>query len=148
MSGRSSTVFLLESGGDLSQLAKLAGAFAAAGVEATIALTAAEAPRLADPERAELASLVRKLDVGLALPLAADAALWSAAGPDEFTRQAQTAYEAVLFAAGRVPSCVVADVLPPGNYTLVAWHEKYGQQEQSITVGPKESKQVSFSFKG
>jgi len=38
--------------------------------------------------------------------------------------------------------------LPPGTYTLVAWHEKYGQQEQSITVGPKESKQVSFSFKG
>ena len=38
--------------------------------------------------------------------------------------------------------------LPPGTYTLVAWHEKYGQQEQSITVGPKESKQVTFSFKG
>jgi hypothetical protein len=38
--------------------------------------------------------------------------------------------------------------LPPGSYTLVAWHEKYGQQEQQITVGPKESKQVSFTFKG
>ena len=38
--------------------------------------------------------------------------------------------------------------LPPGNYTIVAWHEKYGQQEQQVTVGPKESKQVSFSFKG
>ena len=24
--------------------------------------------------------------------------------------------------------------LPPGNYTLVAWHEKYGQQEQQVTV--------------
>jgi len=35
-----------------------------------------------------------------------------------------------------------------GTYTLVAWHEKYGQQEQSISVGPKESKQVTFSFKG
>ena len=125
MSGRSSTVFLLESGGDLSQLAKLAGAFAAAGVDATIALTAAEAPRLADPERAELASLVRKLDVGLALPLTADAALWSAAGPDEFTRQAQTAYEAVLFAAGRVPSCVVADIVPPQAYPALAeWNVK------------------------
>lgn len=38
--------------------------------------------------------------------------------------------------------------LPPGNYTLVAWHEKYGQQEQQITVGPKEQKQVTFVFKG
>jgi plastocyanin len=38
--------------------------------------------------------------------------------------------------------------LPPGNYTLVAWHEKYGEQEQQVTVGPKESKQVTFTFKG
>lgn len=37
--------------------------------------------------------------------------------------------------------------LPPGQYTIVAWHEKYGQQEQQITVGPKESKAVSFTFK-
>jgi hypothetical protein len=38
--------------------------------------------------------------------------------------------------------------LPPGQYTIVAWHEKYGQSEQQITVGAKESKAVSFSFKG
>lgn len=38
--------------------------------------------------------------------------------------------------------------LPPGNYTLVAWHEKFGQQEQQVTVGPKEQKQVTFTFKG
>ena len=38
--------------------------------------------------------------------------------------------------------------LPPGNYTLVAWHEKYGTQEQQVTVGAKEQKQVSFTFKG
>jgi plastocyanin len=38
--------------------------------------------------------------------------------------------------------------LPPGNYTLVAWHEKYGQQEQQVTVGAKEQKQVTFTFKG
>jgi len=36
--------------------------------------------------------------------------------------------------------------LPPGTYTLVAWHEKYGSKEQPITVGAKESKAVSFSF--
>lgn len=38
--------------------------------------------------------------------------------------------------------------LPPGSYTLVAWHEKYGQQEQAVTVGAKETKQVTFTFKG
>jgi plastocyanin len=38
--------------------------------------------------------------------------------------------------------------LPPGNYTLVAWHEKYGSQEQQVTVGPSEQKQVTFTFKG
>jgi plastocyanin len=37
--------------------------------------------------------------------------------------------------------------LPPGTYTLVAWHQKFGTQEQQITVGAKESKQVTFSFK-
>jgi plastocyanin len=38
--------------------------------------------------------------------------------------------------------------LPPGQYTIVAWHEKYGSQEQQITVAPKESKAVNFTFKG
>jgi plastocyanin len=38
--------------------------------------------------------------------------------------------------------------LPPGNYTLVAWHEKYGTQEQQVTVGAKETKQITFTFKG
>ncbi len=36
--------------------------------------------------------------------------------------------------------------LPPGNYTLVAWHEKYGSKEQQITVAAKESKAVNFTF--
>jgi len=38
--------------------------------------------------------------------------------------------------------------LPPGKYTLVAWHEKYGTQKQEITVAAKETKAVTFSFKG
>ena len=38
--------------------------------------------------------------------------------------------------------------LPPGTYTLIAWHEKYGTQEQQVTVGAKESKAVTFTFKG
>ncbi|MBI4464190.1 MAG: carboxypeptidase regulatory-like domain-containing protein, partial [Acidobacteria bacterium] len=38
--------------------------------------------------------------------------------------------------------------LPPGDYTIEAWHEKYGTMEQKVTVGPKETKAVDFSFKG
>ena len=38
--------------------------------------------------------------------------------------------------------------LPPGEYTIEAWHEKFGTQDQKITVESKESKAVSFTFKG
>jgi Carboxypeptidase regulatory-like domain len=37
--------------------------------------------------------------------------------------------------------------LPPGTYTIEAWQEKYGTQDQTVTIAPKESKQVSFAFK-
>jgi len=37
--------------------------------------------------------------------------------------------------------------LPPGDYTIAAWQEKYGTTEQKITVGPKESKKLDFVFK-
>jgi len=38
--------------------------------------------------------------------------------------------------------------LPPGEYTLEAWHEKFGAKEVKVTVGAKESKAVDFEFKG
>lgn len=38
--------------------------------------------------------------------------------------------------------------LPPGDYTLVAWHEALGASaEQKVTIGPKETKTVDFTFK-
>ncbi len=37
--------------------------------------------------------------------------------------------------------------LPPGTYTIEAWHEKLGTATQSVTVGAKETKEVSVSFK-
>jgi plastocyanin len=37
--------------------------------------------------------------------------------------------------------------VPPGNYTLVAWHELYGMSEQAVTIGPSESRTVDFTFK-
>ena len=37
--------------------------------------------------------------------------------------------------------------LPPGTYTLEAWHEKFGVSDQTVTIGAKEAKTVTFSFK-
>ncbi len=36
--------------------------------------------------------------------------------------------------------------LPPGTYEIESWHEKYGTQTQSVTVGPNESKDVTFTY--
>ena len=37
--------------------------------------------------------------------------------------------------------------LPPGNYVIEAWHEKYGAQTQNVTISGAESKAVDFTFK-
>ena len=38
--------------------------------------------------------------------------------------------------------------LPPGEYTLEAWHEKLGTQEQKVTVTPNEKTGIEFAFSG
>ena len=37
--------------------------------------------------------------------------------------------------------------LPPGKYTITAWHESYGEQTQDVTISGSESKTISFVFK-
>jgi len=37
--------------------------------------------------------------------------------------------------------------LPPGTYTIQAWHEKLGTSTQKITIGANESKSIDFVFK-
>ena len=37
--------------------------------------------------------------------------------------------------------------LPPGTYTIEAWHEKLGTQTQTVTIGANESKDIALSFK-
>ncbi len=39
----------------------------------------------------------------------------------------------------------ITDV-PPGAYTLAAWHEKLGRQQLKVTVAGKEQKQVKITF--
>ena len=37
--------------------------------------------------------------------------------------------------------------LPPGTYTVAAVHEKFGEQDMKVTVGPKETRKFDFVFK-
>ena len=37
--------------------------------------------------------------------------------------------------------------LPPGKYTITAWHESYGDQSQEVTITGSETKTVNFVFK-
>jgi hypothetical protein len=37
--------------------------------------------------------------------------------------------------------------LPPGNYTIQAWHEKLGTSTQKISVGPGLTKELEFVFR-
>lgn len=52
-------------------------------------------------------------------------------------------YFAVTAAGGRFELKGV----PPGTYTIEAWHEKLGTQTQDVTLGDNASKQLSFHFK-
>ncbi len=38
--------------------------------------------------------------------------------------------------------------LPPGTYTIKAWHEKLGTSVQTVTISANEIKQINFVFKG
>jgi plastocyanin len=37
--------------------------------------------------------------------------------------------------------------LPPGKYTITAWHESYGDQSQEVTISGSETKPINFVFK-
>jgi hypothetical protein len=36
--------------------------------------------------------------------------------------------------------------VPPGTYTVTAWHERFGANEQSVTVAPSGTQTVDFTF--
>ena len=38
--------------------------------------------------------------------------------------------------------------LPPGNYVIEAWHEKYGVQTQNVTIAEGAAATTDFSFAG
>ena len=61
-----------------------------------------------------------------------------------------TAYVGVLdhpyFGVTAKDGTVALKNLPPGTYTIEAWHEALGTRTQQVTIGAKESKDVSFAF--
>ena len=36
--------------------------------------------------------------------------------------------------------------LPAGNYTLVVWHERLGEQQLQISLSPNENRRADFTF--
>jgi len=36
--------------------------------------------------------------------------------------------------------------LPPGEYTIEAWHERFGTRSQKVSLGAKETKEIVFTF--
>jgi len=36
--------------------------------------------------------------------------------------------------------------LPPGTYTVEAWHERFGRQTGEVTIGERETVTLDFSF--
>jgi plastocyanin len=51
-------------------------------------------------------------------------------------------YFAVTGANGRF---TLTDV-PPGDYTVAVWHERFGTREAPISLGTKDTKELSFTF--
>ena len=37
--------------------------------------------------------------------------------------------------------------IPPGEYEVEAWHEKYGKMSAKVQLGPKDSKAADFTFR-
>jgi hypothetical protein len=38
--------------------------------------------------------------------------------------------------------------LPPGTYTVEAWHENYDVIQQTVTIGDNETKTLDFNYSG
>jgi plastocyanin len=36
--------------------------------------------------------------------------------------------------------------LPPGEYVIEAWHEKFGTRTERVSLGPKENREIAFTF--
>ena len=56
------------------------------------------------------------------------------------------AFEHPYFAVTSETGTFALKNVPPGTYTIEAWHESHPAQDQAVTVGPKQAKAVAFTF--
>lgn len=56
-------------------------------------------------------------------------------------------FEHPYFAGSAADGRFTLKGLPPGDYTIEAWHERFGVQSQKIMLGAKETKEIEFTFK-
>lgn len=56
-------------------------------------------------------------------------------------------YDHPFFAVTGADGAFRWDGVPPGEYTLRAWHEKLGEQERKVTLAPNGSASVEFVFR-
>jgi plastocyanin len=52
------------------------------------------------------------------------------------------------FAVSNAQGSFKLENLPPGDYVVAAWHEKYGTAEQRITLSKSGTSEVTFTFQG
>jgi hypothetical protein len=62
------------------------------------------------------------------------------------------AYVAVFdhpyFAVTKPDGSFTIDGVPPGSYTLMAWHERTGRTEQPVTIAANGAQKVELTLKG
>ncbi|MGH9715460.1 MAG: carboxypeptidase regulatory-like domain-containing protein [Candidatus Acidiferrales bacterium] len=56
------------------------------------------------------------------------------------------AFDQPYFAVTSTDGTFAIKNLPAGTYTIEAWHEQHQTLDQTVTLAPKESKKISFTF--
>jgi len=51
-----------------------------------------------------------------------------------------------FFAVSGADGAFIVRSLPPGKYTLAAWHETFGTKTAEVTVGPRQTQNVTITF--
>jgi len=51
-----------------------------------------------------------------------------------------------FFAVSGADGLFTVKGLPPGQYTIAAWHEQFGTKTADVTIGPSQTQTVTFTF--